>query len=110
MSGTKQDNSKYILKNMTDEDYNQNLTYLTTISSYAASECHPMPPEAIAVMISEIAKKYEEVDAMAKELGSTLRAPFMTVAFMSLLVIPELKLGDVGLFDGKLFAFTDLME
>jgi adenine deaminase len=34
----------------------------------------------------------------------------MTVAFMSLLVIPELKLGDVGLFDGKLFAFTDLME
>lgn len=57
-----------------------------------------------------IAKKYEEVDAMAKELGSTLRAPFMTVAFMSLLVIPELKLGDVGLFDGKLFAFTDLME
>ncbi len=57
-----------------------------------------------------IAEKYEEVDAMAKELGSTLRAPFMTVAFMSLLVIPELKLGDVGLFDGKLFAFTDLME
>lgn len=57
-----------------------------------------------------IARKYEEVDAMAKELGSTLRAPFMTVAFMSLLVIPELKLGDVGLFDGKLFAFTDLME
>jgi adenine deaminase len=57
-----------------------------------------------------IALKYEEVDAMAKELGSTLRAPFMTVAFMSLLVIPELKLGDIGLFDGKLFAFTDLME
>ena len=57
-----------------------------------------------------IAEKYEEVDAMAKELGSTLRAPFMTVAFMSLLVIPELKLGDVGLFDGKIFAFTDLME
>lgn len=57
-----------------------------------------------------IAQRYEEVDAMAKELGSTLRAPFMTVAFMSLLVIPELKLGDVGLFDGKVFAFTDLME
>lgn len=66
MSGTKQDNSKYILKNMTDEDYNQNLTYLTTISSYAASECHPMPPEAIAVMISEIAKKYEEIFDIAK--------------------------------------------
>lgn len=59
---------------------------------------------------SKIAKQYEEVDAMAKELGSTLRAPFMTVAFMSLLVIPELKLGDKGLFDGKNFRFVELME
>lgn len=58
---------------------------------------------------SEIAKEYEAVDAMAKKLGSTLSAPFMTVAFMSLLVIPELKLGDIGLFDGKSFIFTDLM-
>jgi adenine deaminase len=57
-----------------------------------------------------IAEKYEEVDAMAKELGSTLHAPFMTVAFMSLLVIPELKLGDRGLFDGRNFKFVDLME
>jgi adenine deaminase len=59
---------------------------------------------------SVIAERYEEVDAMAKELGSTLRAPFMTVAFMSLLVIPELKLGDKGLFDGRSFKFVDLME
>jgi len=57
-----------------------------------------------------IAGRYEEVDAMAKELGSTLHAPFMTVAFMSLLVIPELKLGDKGLFDGLSFKFVDLME
>ena len=56
-----------------------------------------------------IAERYEEVDAMAKELGSTLRAPFMTVAFMSLLVIPELKLGDRGLFDGRNFKFVELM-
>jgi adenine deaminase len=58
---------------------------------------------------SVIAARYEEVDAMAKELGSTLHAPFMTVAFMSLLVIPELKLGDKGLFDGRTFKFVDLM-
>ena len=58
----------------------------------------------------EIANSYEEVDAMAKELGSTLTAPFMTVAFMSLLVIPEIKLGDNGLFDGNKFEFIDLME
>ena len=57
-----------------------------------------------------IAKQYEAVDAMAKDLGSTLNAPFMTVAFMSLLVIPELKLTDVGLFDGITFSFTKLME
>lgn len=59
---------------------------------------------------TDIAKKYEEVDAMAKALGSTLRAPFMTVAFMSLVVIPELKLSDKGLFDVNKFSFTNLME
>ena len=59
---------------------------------------------------SVIAEGYEKVDAMAKELGSTLHAPFMTVAFMSLLVIPELKLGDKGLFDGVNFKFVELME
>ena len=57
-----------------------------------------------------IAKMYEGVDAFAKELGSTLRAPFMTVAFMSLVVIPELKLSDKGLFDVRTFSFTNLME
>lgn len=57
-----------------------------------------------------IAQRYEEIDEMAKELGSTLHAPFMTVAFMSLLVIPELKLGDRGLFDGRNFKFVELME
>lgn len=42
-------------------------------------------------------------------MGSQLKAPFMTVAFMSLLVIPKLKLSDQGLFDGRTYAFTDLM-
>lgn len=58
----------------------------------------------------KIAAKYKEVDRMAKIFGSNLDAPFMTLAFMSLLVIPELKLGDIGLFDGNAFCFTDLME
>ncbi|MFM2387077.1 MAG: hypothetical protein RL660_1834 [Bacteroidota bacterium] len=52
------------------------------------------------------AKKYETVDAMAKSLGSTLRAPFMTLSFMALLVIPSLKLSDKGLFDGEKFEFV----
>jgi len=59
---------------------------------------------------SVISKQYEEIDAMAKELGSGLKAPFMTLAFMSLLVIPKLKLSDKGLFDGSTFSFTNLME
>ncbi|MEM0543854.1 adenine deaminase [Flavobacterium sp. j3] len=53
-------------------------------------------------------KLYQEIDAMAKELGSSLKAPFMTLSFMALLVIPDLKLSDKGLFSGKQFAFTDL--
>jgi len=46
-----------------------------------------------------IAEKYTELDALAKEFGSKLTAPFMTLSFMALLVIPELKISDKGLFD-----------
>lgn len=56
----------------------------------------------------ETGRLYQEIDAMAKELGSSLKAPFMTLSFMALLVIPDLKLSDKGLFSGKQFAFTDL--
>ena len=56
----------------------------------------------------EVARQYARLDCMAKELGSKLRAPFMTLSFMALLVIPELKLSDQGLFDGRTFTFTGL--
>lgn len=56
----------------------------------------------------EVAHKYEFIDQKAKELGSLLNAPFMTLSFMALLVIPELKLSDKGLFDGSIFEFTSL--
>ncbi|CAA0205151.1 adenine deaminase [Tenacibaculum maritimum] len=56
----------------------------------------------------EIGKSYAVLDAMAKEMGSTLRAPYMTLSFMALLVIPSLKLSDKGLFDGNQFTFTSL--
>ena len=56
----------------------------------------------------EIGKAYAELDAMAKELGSKLRAPYMSLSFMALLVIPSLKLSDKGLFDGNTFKFTSL--
>lgn len=54
----------------------------------------------------EVAKTYTAIDAFVKEeLGSTLAAPFMTLSFMALLVIPHLKLSDKGLFDGDKFSF-----
>ncbi len=52
-----------------------------------------------------VAKSYTEIDAMAKSIGSNLQAPFMTLSFMALLVIPHLKLSDKGLFDGDQFSF-----
>ena len=55
-----------------------------------------------------IGKAYAELDQMAKDLGSQLRAPYMTLSFMALLVIPSLKLSDKGLFDGSKFAFTSV--
>lgn len=51
----------------------------------------------------KIAAAYTNIDAMAKKLGSKLSAPFMTLSFMALLVIPHLKLSDKGLFDGDAF-------
>jgi adenine deaminase len=55
-----------------------------------------------------IASRYEKLDTLVKDMGSRLNAPFMTLSFMALLVIPELKISDKGLFDGKNFRFTKL--
>ncbi|NNE28624.1 MAG: adenine deaminase, partial [Saprospiraceae bacterium] len=52
-----------------------------------------------------IGKAYGEIDAFAKEMGSTLTAPFMTLSFMALLVIPKIKMSDKGLFDAEKFEF-----
>jgi adenine deaminase len=55
-----------------------------------------------------VARLYTALDQRAKQLGSPLRAPLMTLSFMALLVIPALKLSDRGLFDGRSFRFTSL--
>ncbi|MDD2380126.1 MAG: adenine deaminase [Mariniphaga sp.] len=60
--------------------------------------------------VAETADKYEKLDQMAHHLGSQLQAPFMTLAFLSLLVIPELKIGDDGLFDVSKFSYTSLFD
>jgi adenine deaminase len=57
-----------------------------------------------------VAAQYQLLSDKAKALGSVLHAPFMTLAFMSLLVIPELKIGDRGLFDVNAFQFVELQH
>lgn len=72
-------------------------------------------PLPIAGIISDqdgrtVAKKYREIDNLVKQNGSLLSAPYMTLSFMGLLVIPSLKLSDQGLFDGDQFKFIDLFR
>ncbi len=73
-------------------------------------ESLPLPVGGIMSDLSftEVAKRYTDLDRFAKALGSQLSAPFMTLSFMALLVIPEIKLGDKGLFDVRRFEFMDL--
>jgi adenine deaminase len=77
-----------------------------TISYF--SEVLPLP---VAGLMSQedgyaVAEAYSKIDGLAKGLGSLLGAPFMTLSFMALLVIPHLKLSDKGLFDGDAFKFV----
>ena len=73
-------------------------------------ELLPLP---IAGLMSDldgdwVANRYAELDRLVKQMGSHLQAPFMTLSFMALLVIPNLKLSDQGLFDSRTFQFTSL--
>ncbi|SFB47486.1 adenine deaminase [Algoriphagus aquimarinus] len=56
----------------------------------------------------EVAAAYTNIDRLAKEIGATLNSPFMTLSFMALLVIPDLKLSDKGLFNGQRFEFEEV--
>lgn len=71
-----------------------------------------LPLPVAGIMSNEdaylVAGKYLKLDRLAKALGTNLSAPFMTLSFMALLVIPALKLSDKGLFDGNSFKFVDL--
>lgn len=82
------------------------------ISLANGDETHILPLPIAGIMTNqsaeEVAENYVRLDQRAKDLGSTLRAPYMTLSFMALLVIPELKLSDLGLFDGKAFEFVSL--
>lgn len=57
-----------------------------------------------------VARRYTALDALAKKIGAKLDAPFMTLGFMALLVIPDLKLSDRGLFSGRRWAYQPLFS
>ncbi len=82
------------------------------ICAVTNTESHILPLPIAGIMSDKDAKvvgeQYAKLDTIAKQMGSTLKAPFMTLSFMALLVIPSLKLSDKGLFDGNAFKFIDL--
>lgn len=92
-----------------------NLLVYTKGGMVACSETEfALLPLPIAGLMSleegrRVAEDYERADALAHEFGCRLHSPFMTLSFMALLVIPELKLSDKGLFDGTRFEFTSLI-
>ncbi|WP_418511697.1 adenine deaminase [Corallibacter sp.] len=82
------------------------------ICAVSETESQVVPLPVAGIMSDQdgktIGKQYAELDKLAKQLGSTLHAPYMTLSFMALLVIPSLKLSDKGLFNGTTFQFTTL--
>ena len=70
----------------------------------------PLPVAGLMTIADgfEVAKSYIELDNFSKTMGATLASPYMTLSFMALLVIPSLKISDLGLFDGEKFEFVAL--
>ncbi len=85
---------------------------ISAVSENVASlaEQHVLPLPVAGLMSNkngyEVARAYTQIVAFVKNtLGCTLTAPFMTLSFMALLVIPEIKISDKGMFNGKTFSF-----
>jgi len=80
--------------------------------SFVGDDTKMIVPLPVAGLMSnedgyKVAQQYSLIDKAVKDAGSRLSAPFMTLSFMALLVIPHLKLSDKGLFDGDKFEFVN---
>lgn len=80
--------------------------------SFVRDDLQVMVPLPVAGLMSNedgyhVAAQYSMIDKAVKDAGCTLSSPFMTLSFMALLVIPHLKLSDLGLFDGDKFEFIN---
>lgn len=112
------DSHNIVAVGCTDEDIARaiNMLVLTRGGMVACTETEfALLPLPVAGLMSldegtRVAEDYERVDRLAHEFGCTLYSPFMTLSFMALLVIPELKLSDKGLFDVTQFQFTALAK
>jgi len=110
------DSHNIIAVGVTDEDIEKAVNVLVDskggICCIDSDNVYHLPLPVAGLMSNidgyEIAASYEMIDKKARDLGSILHAPFMTLSFMALLVIPELKLSDRGLFDGIRFEFASL--
>jgi adenine deaminase len=58
--------------------------------------------------VEEVAAAVERMDEASRDLGTKITAPFMTLSFMALSVVPELKITDLGLVDTVRFELVPL--
>ncbi|MCX6291439.1 MAG: adenine deaminase [Bacteroidetes bacterium] len=115
-SSVAHDSHNIIVVGVSDDDLcaavNLVIRHRGGLSAVSKNEKKILPLPVAGLMSTESWKKvsadYSELDKMAKQLGSTLRAPFMTLSFMALLVIPKFKISDKGLFNVDAFGFTEL--
>ncbi|MFC2093903.1 adenine deaminase [Bacteroidota bacterium] len=110
------DSHNIIAVGVTDEDIckavNSIIDHKGGVSVVYEGKQEVLPLPIAGIMTNEdgyrVAENYSKIDKLAKDLGSNLHAPYMTLSFMALLVIPALKLSDKGLFDGNKFEFVEL--
>ena len=117
-SSVAHDSHNLVAVGVTDKDIlhavNLLIEHKGGVTAYCNTEMVTVPLPVAGLMSNEdgyqVAQAYQNADALAKRMGSKLFAPFMTLAFMALLVIPELKLSDKGLFDVNKFDFTSIYD
>lgn len=119
-SSVAHDSHNVIAVGTTDADITEAVNLVMAASGGLSAACvaegiaevQPLPVAGLMATgtCEEVGRTYGKLDRLVKSWGSQLRAPYMTLSFMALLVIPALKLSDRGLFDGAKFEFTDLLR
>jgi adenine deaminase len=110
------DSHNIIAIGVSDEDISNAINSLIKCKggiSFSSGEEIKVLPLPIAGLMSpntceEVAEAYSEISSSVIKAGCTLTSPFMSLSFMALLVIPDLKISDKGLFDGSQFKFSPL--